>query len=145
VVAGAAGKLNVLEGALLEVENGGSLVVGGPEGQLTVANSADFVNLASVITNAPSGQTNLIEHASLLNKGSYVLTAPKGGLVATGNASIENTSSLKIEGSEGEIRLEKPRSSTRKRCGSKPRMAACAGRKGLVSRTRARWRSTARE
>ncbi len=106
VVAGAAGKLNVLEGALLEVENGGSLVIGGPEGRLTVKESADFVNSASVTTNAPSGQANLIEHASLLNEGSYVLTAPEGGLVATGDASIENTSSLKIEGSAGEIRLE---------------------------------------
>jgi hypothetical protein len=105
-VAGAEGKLNVLESALLEVENGGSLVVGGPEGRLTAKESAEFVNLASVATNAPSGQTNLIEHASLLNKGSYVLTAPEGGLVATGDASIENTSSLKVEGSAGEIRLE---------------------------------------
>ena len=106
VVAGAGGKLNVLEGALLEVENGGSLVVGGPEGRLTVKESADFVNLASVTTNAPAGQTNLIEHASLFNEGSYALTAPEGGLVATGEASIKNASSLKIEGSEGEIRLE---------------------------------------
>jgi RHS repeat-associated protein len=106
VVAGVEGKLNVIEGSLFEIENGGSLVVGGPEGRLTVKESADFVNSASVTTNAPSGQTNLIEHASLLNEGSYVLTAPEGGLVATGDASIENSSSLKIEGSAGEIRLE---------------------------------------
>jgi RHS repeat-associated protein len=106
VVAGAEGKLNVIEGALLGVENGGSLTVGGPEGRLTAKESAEFVNSASVVTNGPSGQTNLVEHASLLNEGSYVLTAPEGGLVATGNASIENTNSLKMEGSEGEIRLE---------------------------------------
>jgi len=106
VVAGAEGKLNVIEAAQLEVDNGGSLTVGGPEGQLTVKESAAFVNSASVATNGPSGQTNLVEHASLFNEGSYVLTAPEGGLVATGNALIENTSSLKMEGSEGEIRLE---------------------------------------
>jgi hypothetical protein len=89
VVAGSGGKLNVIEGASAEIGGAGSLTVGGPEGQITVKESANFVNSGSMTTNGPKGQMTLIEHASLLNAGSFVLNAPEGGLVATDNAMIE--------------------------------------------------------
>ena len=105
-VAGEGGKLNVLEGAVLSVAGAGSLTVGGPEGEITVKESASLTNYGETTTNGPEGQTNLVEHGHMLNEGAFVLKAPEGGLVASEEAWIRNAGSLRMEGSEGEIRLE---------------------------------------
>lgn len=106
VVAGAAGRLNLLEGGSVDVAAGGALKVGGPDGRITAKESSSLTNSGAMTTNGPGGQTNLLDQADLLNAGSFALKAPEGGLVVLDNSSVENTGSFRMEGSAGEIRLE---------------------------------------
>jgi RHS repeat-associated protein len=105
-IAGGGGRLNAIEGAFLGVSNAGSLTVGGPEGRLSVLESADLVNAAQLTVNGPKGRLSLSQSASLLNSKAVSLKAPEGGIVAQESATIENTGDLTIETTAGEVRLE---------------------------------------
>lgn len=106
VVAGAVGRMNLLEGASVIVASGGALTVGGPDGRITAKESSSLTNSGTMTTNGPGGQTNLIDNADFLNTGSFALKASEGGFVALGNASVENMGSFRMEAAAGEIRLE---------------------------------------
>ncbi len=105
-VAGLGGKLNAIEGAFLGVVNEGELAVKGPEGTMTISESADLVIAKKLTVSGPNGQVVLKDHATLLNSKSLLLESPSGGIVSRDEAAIENTGTLTMEASAGEIRAE---------------------------------------